>query len=209
MSNGPQQGSFGTIPVDEQTTILYWEDGSWWNDPAPFNPWPTPDDDTGGQQHHASFFPETQSPIADHPGPSNGFTFNFPELPCEEPNANTNTTAVQIPTVQPARSPTPEEAVPCPINKPTWAWYVEQTPNGRFKKRSRQSPGTTVPNSTAEPPKPTQPTGDLNGGPPPPNSNPGRSRRVCAKSGDSVCSHRISPQSGGWSTPVVPGPWEF
>jgi hypothetical protein len=62
-----------------------------------------------------------------------------------------------------------------------------------------------VPDSAEEPPKSTQPIRGLSNGPPSPNSNTGRSRRVCTKPGNSVCSGRIGSVPGGWSAPSGSG----
>jgi hypothetical protein len=101
-------------------------------------------------------------------------------------------------------TPGQKKAVPGPIDKRRYAQVCERHPDGRFKKRS-QPPGAAVPDSATEPPKPTQPTRDLDNGSPPSNSNPGRSCRVRTEPGNCIHTSAVSPASGGRSASGGPG----
>jgi hypothetical protein len=104
MTDGPLQGLLGTTPIDDRTTIPYWELSSWWHQPEQSTFWPTPDNSSDEQQHRASHFPEipisfpeipiNHPEIPNEPGPSNPFEFEFPQLPCP----NSDATAIEIPT---------------------------------------------------------------------------------------------------------------
>jgi hypothetical protein len=200
MSNGPSQGLFGTIPVDERTTIPYWELNSWWHQPEQPHFWLTPDNDPDEQQRHASYFPEIPvdyPEIPNEPGLSNPFEFELPQLPCP----NSDATTIEIPTERQTnhsapRTPGQEKAVPDPINKRRYAYTAERHPDGQFKKRS-QPPGTTIPDLTAEPPQPAQPAQNLDDSSVASNSNTSRPRGVCPKPRDRVCTSKVSsPPSG-------------
>jgi hypothetical protein len=97
MTDGPSQRPLGTIPVDDRTAIPYWELNSWWYQPEQPNFWPTTDDGPDEQQRRASHFPEipiNYPEIPNESGPSDPFLFEFPQLPCTNPDA----TAIEIPT---------------------------------------------------------------------------------------------------------------
>jgi hypothetical protein len=214
MSDGPQQESIATI-ADGSTIILYLKDDAWWGQQS--DSWSPPNDCSNEQQRRASYFPEisTNLPeITSTPGPSNSFTFSFAELPCANPHSDAGTEAVKDSATQQAgddasRTPKPQETVPDPINKRWWAQICERHPDGRFKKKRCQPPGTAVPDPATEPAESTQPTWDLSDSPTSSNSDPDRSRRVCAKPGDGLCASTVSPTIGGWSTSSGPGTSEI
>jgi hypothetical protein len=200
MTDGPPQGSFDTI-IDERTTIPYWELSSWWHQPEQSTFWPMPDDSPDEQQRRASYFPKIpiNYPEINEPGPISPFPFEFPQLPCPDPNATT----IEVPTEQPTNpnapgTPEPEKTVPDPIDKCGYAYTAERHPDGRFKKR-RQPSGTTVPDLATEPSQSAQPTRDLSNGPTSPNSNTSGPRGIRPKSRNRVRTSRIGSPLGGQS----------
>ena len=165
MNNGMQQGGL----IDPQTGNLFTLlTSAWWNDPSP---WPTPNNssnDDGGEQ--TSYFPGLIPEIFNEIYPTSiALITTQPYEPDHAPAASSH--VIQAASTGPSIE-IENPALFVDMRQLRFAKKAKQLPNGRFKPANWCIPGTVVPGSTPEPPKPTQLSQELSNDTTPLNSHP-------------------------------------
>ena len=199
MNNGAQQGGL----IDSRTSNLFASLTSmWWDNPSP---WPMPNnstnDDEGEQTLYLpGFIPEIFDKI--YPTSVAPITMQPYKLD-HAPTASSH--IIQAAGAGPSID-VKNLALSIDVKRLRLAREAERFPNGRFKPANQCALGTTVPDSTPEPPESAQPTREFGDDTAPPNSHPCRSRRLRASAGDSLCPHELSPAPCQWRASSSPKP---